>query len=259
VIEPPETVITGNGQPVTVFAHGLGASIEQTRPFGSNVAGRRVFFAFRGHESEPCSDDATAPDRRWSYAELAAQLAAVADRTAAVRAVGVSLGAAALLRLVAADPDRFERLVFCLPAAVDRHDKAGAARLARLAELARRGDRAGLTELLLAEQPATGRDDERVRRWVGQQVTVLLRPDVVRGLTELPASGPVVEDPAALGLVRAPALVLAQAGDATHPVAVAEKLAATLPAARLEVLDEGGLLWRHRARVRALISGFLNA
>ena len=44
-----ELITTGSGLPATVFAHGLGASIETTRPFGSGVKGSRTFFHFRGH------------------------------------------------------------------------------------------------------------------------------------------------------------------------------------------------------------------
>src|SRR3954454_15874353 len=40
---------TGSMVPTTVFAHGLAGSIADTRPLGSAVAGRKVFFHFRGH------------------------------------------------------------------------------------------------------------------------------------------------------------------------------------------------------------------
>ena len=44
-----EYYVTGEGDPTTVFAHGLGGGIADTRPLGSGVAGRKVFFQFRGH------------------------------------------------------------------------------------------------------------------------------------------------------------------------------------------------------------------
>jgi hypothetical protein len=34
-----EYLVTGGGEPVTVFAHGLAGSIPETRPFGSGVGG----------------------------------------------------------------------------------------------------------------------------------------------------------------------------------------------------------------------------
>ena len=99
-----EQLVTGVGDPVTVFAHGLGGDIAGTRPLGSAVTGRRVFFHFRGHGR---SD---APPGPWSFADLADDLRAVADRAGATRALGVSMGAGALCRLLASTPERFERI-----------------------------------------------------------------------------------------------------------------------------------------------------
>ena len=54
---PLEMVRSGRGEPVTVFAHGMGASIPSTRPYASGVSGTRVFFHFRSHgRSAPAFD-----------------------------------------------------------------------------------------------------------------------------------------------------------------------------------------------------------
>jgi pimeloyl-ACP methyl ester carboxylesterase len=103
---------TGSGDPVTIFAHGLAASIAQTRPLASGVPGTRVFLSFRGHGATTTPDPKTSP---WTYATLADELRAVADDTNATRALGLSMGSHALLSLVATTPDRFQRLVFVLP------------------------------------------------------------------------------------------------------------------------------------------------
>lgn len=97
-----------------MFAHGLGASIPETRVFGSAVDGTKVYFQFRGHGR---SDEPPGP---WTYADLADDLGAVADRHSATRALGVSLGAAALLRLLTQNPERFVRIVIFLPAVLDQ-------------------------------------------------------------------------------------------------------------------------------------------
>jgi pimeloyl-ACP methyl ester carboxylesterase len=104
----------GTGTPVAVFAGGLGASIAETRVFGSGVPGTRVFYDVRGHGR---SD--TPADGDWSYDAIARDLRAVADATGATRALGVSMGAAALLRVLCETPDRFERHVLVLPAILD--------------------------------------------------------------------------------------------------------------------------------------------
>jgi pimeloyl-ACP methyl ester carboxylesterase len=108
--EPIDYLVTGSGDPVTVFAHGLSGSIMETRPLGSGVVGTRVFFHFRGH------GESAAPAGSWSYDDIGAELLAVADHFDARRALGASMGAGAILNVLAAHPDRFDRVVLFLPA-----------------------------------------------------------------------------------------------------------------------------------------------
>src|SRR3954468_6809679 len=93
--EDIEYLVTGSGEPVTVFAHGLSGSIAETRPLGSGVAGSRVFFHFRGH------GESSSPPGAWSYDDIGAELLAVADHFGARRALGASMGAGAILNVVA--------------------------------------------------------------------------------------------------------------------------------------------------------------
>lgn len=104
----------GAGEPVTVFAGGLGARIAETRVFASGVPGTKVFYDHRGFglSGVPADDD-------WSYAAIAGDLRFVADGCGATRALGVSMGAAALLRILSETPERFSRNVFVLPAILD--------------------------------------------------------------------------------------------------------------------------------------------
>jgi pimeloyl-ACP methyl ester carboxylesterase len=243
---PIEYLVAGLGGPVTVFAHGLGGSIPETRPFGSGVLGTRVFLQFRAHGPAP-----------WTYGDVAADLAAVADHVDATRAFGVSLGAGALTRLLSTTPGRFERVVFVLPSVLDQPRGPAAERLLRLAAVAELGDVDGAAALLLAEQPRLVRDRADVRQWVRRQAGVLVSAPVGNSLRAIAAEAPVA-DRGQLAAVAARALVIAQQDDAAHPVAVAESLAAAFPSADLVVLPPGGVLWSHRQRTRELISGFLN-
>ena len=112
--EPLEQLVLDHGDPVTVVLHGLGASLAETRPLLSRVAGTTVLCSARGHGRSPL------PPGPFDHAVLAADLERVADGCGATGALGVSMGAGALLSLLARRPDRFERVVLVLPAALDR-------------------------------------------------------------------------------------------------------------------------------------------
>jgi pimeloyl-ACP methyl ester carboxylesterase len=248
----PEFTTTGSGLPATVFAHGLAGSIEATRPFGSGVAGSRTFVQFRGQGDDP------APDAPWTYAALADELTAVADHVGATQALGVSMGAGALCSLLAASPLRFGRLVFVMPAVLDRPRTDGALdRMVAMAQCVDDRDVQALTALLLQAEPASARDQPAVQAWCRRQAVAMVGTAVSRALRALPAAVPLA-DGGVLAAVQAQALVIAQEGDPAHPVSVAEQLADLLPDARLEVMAPGGLLWRHRGVMRELIGGFLS-
>ncbi len=250
---PIETLVTGSGSPVTVFAHGLAGSIDETRPFGSGVHGTRVFFHFRGHGAT------IGPERAWTYHAAAAELAAVVSAYDVRRGLGISLGAGALLAAAAANPGRFERLVLVLPATIDqpRTDAAVDLMQAR-AELVEHRDLSGLAASLVAEQPAGVRARPDVRLWAERQARRLTSTTVARALRELPPQHP-LSSRAELAAITCPVLVVGQEGDAAHPAATARELAELLPAAEVEVYDDRGLLWSHRAAVRRRISTFLNS
>jgi 3-oxoadipate enol-lactonase len=248
------TVVTGSGAPVTVAAHGLGASIAETRPLLGGVTGTRVFYAARGHGGAPL------PDEPYDYAALARDLAAVSDAAGATRALGVSMGAGTLLSLLAGAPDRFERVVLLLPAALDtaRTDPA-VRRTAALAAALAAGQSEQVERLVLAELPSELRGLPAVRAYAAARAAYLLRsPGVPVALRSLPGCTP-VDDRSRLATVSAQVLLLAQEDDPLHPAQVSRDLAAVLPRARLVVFAQPGVAFRERARLRAEITGFLNA
>ena len=246
-----ECLVNGSGEPVTMFAHGFAGSISETRPFGSGVAGLRVFFHFRGHGG---SANGPAP---WSYASLAADADCVATTYGVRRGVGVSIGAGAVLR-AALDRPAFERLVLVLPPAVDEPRTGRAVdRVEAMAQRADEGDVEGLTELLLNEQPDEVRERRVVQIWARGQAQRLVTPPLREVIRQVPAQHP-VEDRSTLAAVTCPVLLIGQEGDEAHPTSVVHELAEALADARVEIFSAGGVLWTHRGEVRQLISAFLN-
>jgi 3-oxoadipate enol-lactonase len=248
-----EQLTTGVGEPVTVFAHGLAGDIAGTRPLGSAVTGRRVFFHFRGHGRSE------APPGPWSFADLADDLRGVADRAGATRALGVSMGAGALCRLLASSPDRFDRIVLYLPAPLDgRRPPAAEARLARLLDAIESGEAAAVAEAVEPELPPSVRNTPTGWSYLRQRVEQLLRDGLAPELDTLWAA-PAVADPSLLQAFTGEALVLGCVGDELHPAGVAEQLAALLPNTQLHIYDRPSVLWTNRKELRGRISRFLNA
>jgi pimeloyl-ACP methyl ester carboxylesterase len=247
-----EYFVSGESEPTTAFAHGLAGGIPDTRPLGSGVAGRKVFFQFRGHgrSDSPVGDI--------GYADLAGDLRAVADEFGATRALGVSLGAGALCRLLAQTPDRFERLVFFLPAVLDEVRPAAAmSRAQALLEAVTADDAPTAATLLSSEIPASLRDRPAAWRYVRERLEGLLKDGLAAGLADLPGQT-ALPDRAVLAAVAAPALVIGCRGEAAHPPVVAEQLAEILPNASLHIYDQPAVLWTNRTDLRTRVSEFLN-
>ncbi|GAB47161.1 alpha/beta fold hydrolase [Mobilicoccus pelagius] len=247
-----EYLSIGEGTPSTVFAHGLGGSISTTRPFASGVPGRRTFLHFRGHGASE------APETAWTYPALAGELRAVADHVDATRCLGVSMGAGAMCALLEETPDRFDRIVFVIPALIDRQrTDAALQRLVDLADLVDDRDVEGIAAHFVDEQPPELRERPVVQAWAQEQARLLSGTPVATALRALPHAVPLT-DRASLSRVTAPALVIGQEGDDAHPESIAREFADVLPHAELEILPPGGVLWSHRSRVRALVSAFLS-
>ena len=244
----------GHAPPATLFLHGLAGSIEDTRPLASGVPGRKVFAHLPGHGGS------TGPDPL-GYDTLAAAALAVADHEHATAALGVSLGAATLLRVLSRTPDRFERVVLYLPAVADVPRAPEAVAPHRdLADRLAAADAAGVADALVRTQPLAVRDEPIALEWAARRAKELIVQDG-DPRRWLPLASAVPLDGAGLRRlrdVRIPVLVGAQEGDPAHPVQTARRVAAALPTARLEVFDAAGALWGHRAELRALIAEFLS-
>jgi pimeloyl-ACP methyl ester carboxylesterase len=249
-----EYLDVGDGEPRTLFAHGLAGSIDDVRPLAGGVGGTRVFAHMAGHGRTRV----TRPVE--GYPALAGHLRAVLDHTKADRALGVSLGSATLLRLMVETPDRLARAVIYLPSVFDHTRAPAAVRHHRdLAAALTAHDRDGVVRALLTMLPAGARASVPAERWAAGRAADLLAGDGDPAAWAGLAEDVPVADRNVLAAVSCPVLVIAQQGDEVHPVGVAEEIAGSLPGAELRVFDATGALWGHRRELRALVSGFLNA
>jgi pimeloyl-ACP methyl ester carboxylesterase len=193
--------------------------------------GTKVRFCFRGH-----GHSETAEVGRYGFADYAGDLRAVADAFEATRAVGTSLGAGALTRIVAETPGRFERLVFLLPAALDR-PLEGHPMSQHTADLL---ETLPKDEAIRRALEDSGREAAYERAPGLRDLDMLLWQDLdpvgvaraIRGIVGEVA----VSDRAMLRAVEAPVLVIAREGDALHPAWVARAMVETMPNAELVML-----------------------
>jgi pimeloyl-ACP methyl ester carboxylesterase len=247
-ITPPEGIgwlVNGTGAPVTLFLPGLGGALSHLRPLGGGVPGTRVFCELEG---------LAAPD---DYSGLASTFLAAADAAGADQVLGVSLGAGALLRLLAQAPERFARVVIFQPSAFDVAPPERLADLRAYHRLGEAGEVDLLAGLLNDELPADVREARQSWESSRTRAERLSRSEGLRLLKNLAAGEPPLADPSRLQAVTAKVLVVAARDDDVHPVDVAERIAAALPYGELAVFDHPAPLWHARKELRALLSGFL--
>ncbi len=232
----------GEGVPI-VLLHGLTATRRYV-VMGSRVlerAGHRVVaYDARGHGH---SHQAPTPDA-YTYELLARDMREVLDELGIERAalVGASMGAQTALRFALDSPERVLALGLITPA-FDPEAPAGANAYAgwdALAQGLREGGVEGFVEAYdLDTIPERFR--ETVATVLHQRLSAHDRPlAVADALEAVPRSRP-FESWSELETIEVPTVVIASRDepDPSHPLAVAERYAATIPDARLVVEDPG--------------------
>ncbi|MGH2723398.1 MAG: alpha/beta fold hydrolase [Actinomycetota bacterium] len=232
--------VVGEGEPVAVVGHGLTGSRRDFALLAPFMPGTTVLFDFRGH-----GDSERPPAGAYTMDHFAGDVDRVAAAHGATAVVGVSLGGGATLRLLTRTPDRFERLVFLLPARLERSDAAHR-RLLRLAALLESRSADEVADVIVAEEDAMGVFDGAPGARDRRRAAILAMnrdgiPHAIRGCID----DPPIRDATPLAGVTAPALVIGQEGDPVHDAAVARELAGSLPNAELvmfgsprEMLDQ---------------------
>lgn len=224
--------VDGAGEPVTIFAHGLTNSSVELAAFTPMAPGTKVRFDFRGH-----GRSSTPPAGAYRFADFARDLDAVAAAYGATNAVGTSLGAGALTHLLGERPDRFARLVFLLPAALDVPigDHALFDRTADLLETLPRDE--AIESILVESGRAANYETQPGLRAFDLLLWQDMNPlGVARAIREV-TRDVAIDDRERLRAVRAPALIISRRGDPVHPEALGHILAEVLSNADLIVLD----------------------
>lgn len=247
----------GDGPPI-VLLHGLTATRRYV-VMGSRVlerSGWRVIaYDARGHgESSPAPDPAA-----YAYPDLVADLGAVLDHHGVDRAVlvGNSMGAHTAAAFALRSPERVAALVFTTPASTGEAP-TDVAHWDALADALERGGIDGFVAAYRPHVPEAWRDTVLtvVRQRLERHRDLRAIADALRAV---PRSVP-FDGLEALAAIDAPALVVGSRDEADpgHPLAVAERWAATLPGAELLVEEEGRspLAWQG-ARLSRAIAEFL--
>ena len=242
-------VVLGEGGPVTVFAHGLGGSVAETRPLATRVEGTRVLFDFPGH------GDSADLENGWDYDLLADALLSVADAYGATQAVGLSMGAGALLRALSRDPHRFDKLAIVLPAAIDDTRRDGATqRLQVLGDAIVNGDPDAAADYFLSELPASVRERRGIEVLVRRRAAQLVaKPAPAPAFDDRP-----LHDRSLFAVLDVPTLVVGQEDDALHPVDLALELYSLMPKAELAVYPQAGVFWTAAREAQEAIARHLS-
>jgi pimeloyl-ACP methyl ester carboxylesterase len=236
------TARPGEGAPI-VLLHGLTATRRYV-VMGSRTLERSGFrvigYDARGHGRSSAASDPTAYD----YEDLARDLEDVLDALGLKRAIlaGASMGAHTALRFALRNPTRVAGLGLITPS-FDPERPPDAETLANWDALAKglreRGVEGFVDAYDFSALPGGWRDT--VERVVRQRLAAHEHPEAVADALEVvPRSRP-FERIADLADVEAPTVVVASRDEADpdHPLAVGERYARTIPAARLVVEDSG--------------------
>lgn len=245
--------VEGAGEPVTVLAHGLTNNRNELAAFTPLVPGTKVRFDFRGHGRSGAPEDPKA----FRFEDLARDVDAVANAFGATVAVGTSLGAGAIGNLVCRVPDRFERMVWLLPAGLDMHFSL-AARYHRLAfDLEGKSSDEALEAVL--NDPA--RVAEYIETpWRIEVDRVMWQHDdpdaLARAIHTVVEDWPIPERER-LREVHVPTLIVCIEGDEIHPAELGRIFVELLPDAELIDFASQDELFRRLPELVARVSSFI--
>lgn len=248
----------GDGPPV-VFCHGLGGHCEREIPWTrilSDRGYRVVVYSARGHgKSTPLQDPAD-----FTFEAMRTDLAEVMDALDIERAIvgGGSMGAATTLSFVLNTSPRASALIQLGPAFGSAPIDMVAAGFSIFADyIEEHGVNKAIDNLvenvpligqMAAEDP--GMIDDLREQWNSHEPSSL-----VAAMRGVPRSRPFT-DIATLDSIDVPTLIVGSAGDAIHPLAVAEEYARHIPNSIFREVPLSPPLYRDPQALAALVGEF---
>jgi pimeloyl-ACP methyl ester carboxylesterase len=245
--------VVGEGEPVILLAHGLTGNRNELAIFAPFMPGTKVLMDFRGHGAS-----GRPPAGSYSFDHMAGDVDAVADEFGVSVVAGGSMGAAATLRLLEANPRRFDRLIILLPAKLEAGDETYV-RLSRMADLLEEHGPERTAEIILAEEEAAGSFEQSPASKDYRRMAILAMnsdgvPNAIRGvINDVP-----VRDPDRIREVTAPTLIITQQGDAFHSVEVATELHELMTNSDLMILEDQHALLREIPTLIAKVNQLLS-
>lgn len=246
----------GAGPPL-IFAHGLTGNRHFTRLQLAPLADqyRIVIYDQRGHcDSSPITDPTL-----YDPVQMAEDMTAVLDALGIEKAIvgGESMGAATTLLFALRHPERVEKLLLTAPAFGDEPNPA----TADIQQMGETIAQLGL-ERFLQQAAIRQRDElkwspvviERVGQMQGSHNTnslALACQTVIKWQ--------ILHDLTALSTLNCPVCILAWPGDVLHPLSLAQRYAATLPNAVLEMLPPLPGLFENPQMVGEIYGRFLQS
>jgi pimeloyl-ACP methyl ester carboxylesterase len=243
--------VDGEGDPVTVLAHGLTNNCRELAALTPFVPGTKVRFDFRGHGRS------SAPETGYGFADFARDLDAVATAYGATRAVGTSLGAGAIAHLLAEDPDRFERTVWLLPAGLDLPFAFQARYRSMADELDGKTPEEALEWVVSDPERAAAYLQAPWKLEVDKVLWEHEHPDGLAKAIRGAVSDWPVQDRALLRRVTAPVLLVCIEGDEIHPAELGRILQDLLPNSELLLFEGQEELFASLPDVVQRVSTFL--
>jgi len=229
--------VDGEGEPVTVLAHGLTNSCQELAQLTPLIPGTKVRFCFRGH------GHSSSPERGYRFADFARDLLAVADAYGATNAFGTSLGAGAIAHVLERQPERFDKLIFLLPAGLDVEFQYKERMLRTMALVEGKTKEKAIEALLGDPERQANYIDYPFLRDLDRQMLQQFNPvGAPRAIREIIEDWP-VSDREVLRRVTAPTLLICQEGDDIHPAELGRILVEIMPNAELLMFEDGRAMY----------------